>query len=152
ELQAELERYRLARRGKLRGRRGDVVFELTPVERGYQDAEQLMAADPEAALAKFQALLAVYSDAAHSNWDSARNHSATELLALSRKQVERLHPLDDKMIADGQPAIHQQLDSADQLAATDRPAAKKIWRCVITLYHDKPWVQNLTDQAKSKLS
>jgi serine/threonine-protein kinase len=147
----ELERYRRERQLDVRTRRGGNAHDLTPVERAYQQAIQLAAADPEAALAHFEALVAVYGDATDSQ-SSTADKRTQQCLQLARQQISRLRPEVEKLTSEQQAAVREQLDRAQQLAATDRPAAKKIWQGIITLYGDKNWANELVEQARANLA
>jgi hypothetical protein len=149
ELQQDLEQYRLDRRVKLHARRS--MFDLTPLERAYAEAEQLTSTDPEAALAKFKALIAVYADANQPSDSANQKRTAKELLHLSQRQIDRLRPQVEKMIAQEREAIEAQLKRADALASTDPAAAEQIRRGIITLYGDKAWARQFVKAAEAEL-
>ena len=145
----DLERYRLDRRLELRVRRSGNNRDLSPVERAYQQAAQLAASDPAAALAQFEALVAVYEEP--ESKVTTADKRTEQCLQLARQQVARLRPEVEKLISEEQAAIREQLQRAEQLAATDRPAANKIQQGIITLYGNKSWAKELIEQARTNL-
>jgi hypothetical protein len=70
---------------------------------------------------------------------------------LSQKQIDRLRPQVEKMIAQECEAIEAQLKRADALASTDPAAAEQIRRGIITLYGDKTWARDLIEAAETRL-
>jgi serine/threonine protein kinase len=148
----ELERYRLERRLGMRNRRPPPGQSPTPIERAYQEASQLASTDPLAALERFEALVAVYDSPPDPAVSEAEQRKTEQCLALARKQVDHLRPEVERLIAEQQMAVRRQLDRADELAATDRGAAMKVWQGVITLYRGKAWANELVAQAEAKLA
>jgi hypothetical protein len=152
DYQAQLERYRLERRLKPSPLRGRTAQPLTPIERAYQDALRLAENDPEAALQRFEAFLAVFDGSADSEPIDEAKRTTAQCLELARQQVARLRPEVEKLVADQRAALQRQLDRADQLAKTDRSAAEKIWQGIITLYRDKQWASDLIETAQNNLN
>ena len=150
--QAELERNRLQQSFERRIRRAEGPEGLTPVERAYYQAVQLAGHDPQAALARFEAILAVYGGSAPDKSDSADARNIERCLELAQQQVERLSDSTKKMNAEEQAEIRQQLARAEQLAASDPAAANRIRQGIITLYADKSWAQELVAEAQAALS
>jgi serine/threonine protein kinase len=146
----DLERYRLQRRLAKDHGRGSATEAITPVERSYQEAIQLVSTDPAAALAHFEALLAVYGESPGST--TTPDKRTEQCLELAREQIARLRPEVEKQTSEQQAAVRRQLDRADQLAATDPAAAQKIWQGIITLYSEKTWAKSLVDQARAGLA
>jgi eukaryotic-like serine/threonine-protein kinase len=149
--QADLERNRLQRRFELRARRASGPEGLAPVERAYLEAVQLAAADPEAALAHFAALVDVYRGSFDAQTQSPAARSSQQCVELADQQVARLRPVVAQMTAEQQREISQQLRRAEQLASGDRAAAERIWRGIVTLYADKVWARELVAEAEQKL-
>jgi eukaryotic-like serine/threonine-protein kinase len=148
----DLERNRLQRRFELRARRAGGVEGLSPIERAYLEATQLSGSDPEAALAKFEALVNVYHGSMDLEQKSLEQHSSAQCLKLAEEQVARLRPAVEKMKAEEQQAIRSQLDRAKQIAGGDPDTAAKIWQGIITLYAGKSWAKELVDEAQDKLT
>jgi eukaryotic-like serine/threonine-protein kinase len=147
-----LDRYRLERRLVTKPGRAAKVDDLTPVQRAYQDAFQVAASDPEAALARFEALMAVYEGSLDVKSSKAERHATEQCLDLARQQMTRLRPVVKKQIEQQKAAISQQLERADKLAAADRAVSSKIWQGIVTLYGDKQWAHDLVGQAKERLN
>jgi serine/threonine protein kinase len=134
--------------GRLRKRVGN----LTPVERAFSEAMELERTDPEAALARFAAIVAVYqgaADPAASPLDQGVQNQTVELAA---KQVERLKASIATLNGEQRASLRQQLERANELAEEDRAAAERIWRGIVTLYRDKAWAKDLVEQAEAKLA
>jgi serine/threonine-protein kinase len=149
--QAQLERYRLERRLKPSPLRSRANQPLTPIERAYQDALRLADNDPEAALQRLDAFLAVYDGSADSEPTEDANRTTAQCLELARQQIARLRPDVEKLIADERASLERQLVRADQLAEINRPAAEQIWRGIIILYRDKLWASDFIKAAETKL-
>ena len=117
---------------------------MTPVEHAYQQLD-LAATDPEQALARFEALIAVFGGSSESPIDKRADKPidkrTDQCLELARQQAARLRPEVERLIDDQQAAIREQLARAEELASTDRSEAEKIWRGLITLYGDKSWAK-----------
>jgi hypothetical protein len=150
--EAELARFRLQKRLEQRIRRAANLDSLTPIERAYLEAAALIAADPAAALNKFEALLAVFDAPADPALSPAGQRARTQCLELARQQSAALRPVVERITAEQITALRIQLQRADDLAAEDLPSAVKIWRGIEVLYADKPWANSLVEQAHDKLS
>jgi serine/threonine protein kinase len=148
---SELERHRLARRLKGPVRRDDSREPMTPVERAYWEANQFAATDPEAALARFEALIAVYDDSPQSDAPTA-NRRTQQCLQLAREQIARLAPEVKSQSQQQKLAVRRQLERAEELAESDRAAAQRIWQGVVTLYDGKQWATELVAEARSRLA
>jgi hypothetical protein len=152
QYQAELQRNRLQQSFERRIRRAEGPEGLTPVERAYYQAVQLGSHDPQAALARFEAILAVYGGSVSSQSDSADARNIERCLELAQQQVERLSNSTKKMNAEEQAEVRRQLARAEQLAASDPAAANRIWQGIITLYADKSWARELVAEAQAALT
>jgi serine/threonine-protein kinase len=151
-LQEELALYRLERSFERRAKRGGGGVGLQPVERAYLEAVQLAAAHPEAALAKFDAIVAVFGGPPDPSLAGPQQRVREQCLELARKQIDQLGATVEKLNAEQQAAIRQELQRADKLAATDRAAAEQVWRGIVTLYGDKAWAEELVAEASAKLT
>jgi hypothetical protein len=153
----DLAHYRLQRQAERRGRGASSELGETPVELAYAEAVRLESFDREAALAHFEALLVVFGDAngAKENGESEKaptEKAAAECLELARKQIERLRPEVNRMIAEQEAAVRRELERADRVAETNPPAARPIWEGIVTLYRGKAWAKSLVETAKSRLA
>src|SRR5262249_27078421 len=143
EYRDELDRYRLERRFELRARRSEGLEGLSPIERAYLEAVKVAASDPEQALAKFEALVAVFDGPPDTPLRAADRRTYQQGRDLARGQIERLRQSVRKMNAEDETALRRQLARANELASTDRATAEKIWRGIITLYGEKAWAKQL---------
>src|SRR5205823_3854841 len=66
-----LDRYRMERRLATKPGRAAAVENLTPVQRAYHDALQIAVTDPETALSRLEAIVAVYE----SSMDAKSSHA-----------------------------------------------------------------------------
>lgn len=146
-----LEQYRLEKKLALRSRRGESNG-LSPVERAYQQAMQLASTDPAAALARLEALVAVFDEDGDPSSQAAHNSQTEPTIALARQQIQRLRPSVEIALAAERQLLERQLERAGVLASSDQAAAKAIWRGIITLYQDKPWAQNYVAAAERGLA
>jgi hypothetical protein len=73
-------------------------------------------------------------------------------LELAREQIARLQPEVEQFTEQQQTAVRRQMQRAEQLAATNLPAAQKIWQGIITLYGDKSWAKEWVGKAQAHLS
>jgi serine/threonine protein kinase len=149
--QDQIEQYRLERRLKPSPLRNRAQPPLTPVERAYQEALRLADDDPEAALRRFEALVAVFDGSADREPTDAAKRTTAQCLDLARQQITRLRPEVGRVIAEQKAVLERQLARADETAETDRAAAKKIWQGVVTLFGDKQWAADLVASAQDKL-
>lgn len=145
--QEELELSRLQKRFELRARRVGGKDDLTPIERAYMEAVRLSAHDPDAARAKFQALVDVYGGEKQIGDNPVQQRVNQQCLDLARKQMTRLQNTDDKTNAVQRKLIEQQLARAEVLQKSDPAAAAKVYRGIIELYSNKPWAADLVKQA-----
>ncbi len=150
--QDQIERYRLERRLKPVQLRARAPEPLTPIERAYQDALRLADSDPEAALLRFEALVAVFDDSTDAEPSEEAERTTAQCLELAREQIARLGPEVERLVADQCATVQRQLDRAHHLAKTDRDSAEQIWRGIITLFHGKPWANQLVQTAKARLA
>jgi serine/threonine protein kinase len=148
QFQEELELIRLQKRFERGSRHVGGTDSLSPVERAYMEAVRLAANDPDAALAKFQALVDVYGSAKEVGDNALQRKTNQQCIDLARKQMERLQNTNDKTNAGQRKLIQEQLMRADELQKSDPIAAAKIYRGLIELYGNKPWAADLVKQAE----
>lgn len=146
EFQSEIDLYRLERRFQrtLRGRHRDRPE--SPLERAYADAIRYAPLDPERAVAKLQAVVAVYAQA------DAGNPRDQQCLELARRQLEQLQGQVAEAAAADKAFVEEQLASIDKLARGNPRAARGVLAGIIELYADKRWAASLVEQARAKLS
>ncbi len=159
--QEELAQSRLQTSFEQRAKRARGVVGLSPVERAYLAAVHLEATDPELALAKYEALVAVYGGPPDPALSSLQQRTARQCVELARQASQRLTRVVAKMNAEQRRAVRRELERADKLAAGDptdkleggdRAAAERIWRGIVTLYGEQPWAAELVAEARTKLA
>jgi hypothetical protein len=116
------------------------------------EAVQLSAADPESALARFEALVTVFDGPPDPSQDAIKQRTELQCLDLARQQVQRLRTSLAKINAQQCAAVRRQLERADKLATSDPVAAEGIWRGIVTLYRGKGWAKELVEEAETKLA
>ncbi|HEY2410592.1 MAG TPA: serine/threonine-protein kinase [Pirellulaceae bacterium] len=147
---SELEQYRLDRQ-TVRERRTIDVRNASAVEIAYAEAARLSETDLEAALAHFEAIVAVFGSPRSSKNGGEEDKEDSRFVALAQKHVERLQADVTQLIAQQRAAVQLELERADGLAAADMPAARQIWGGIITLYGDKKWARPIVQAAKARL-
>ncbi|MBC7855126.1 MAG: serine/threonine protein kinase [Pirellulaceae bacterium] len=149
QFQEEIELGRLQKRFELRASRNVASDALSPIERAYMEAVRLTGSDPDAALAKFQALVDVYGTAPEIGGTPVQRRTNQQCIDLARKQIERLQSANEKTNAAQRELIQEQLARAATLHKTDPTAARKIYRGIVELYRNKPWAADLVKQAEA---
>jgi len=150
--QEEIELYRLQRRFEVRARRTSGAELLSPVERAYLDALRFTTSDPPEALARFQAIVAVYGGAQQPDESPVQRKLNQQCIDLAKKQVARLSETTPQLETEQKQLLRGQLERADELAKTDRQAARAIWQGIVTLYGEKSWASELVERARMRLS
>ncbi|MGO9115199.1 MAG: serine/threonine protein kinase [Thermoguttaceae bacterium] len=118
---------------------------LSPVERRYLDTLNTARADPEAGIAKFQAMIDLFgtpSDMPGPNWLCVQ--LAKQRLAEVRQQFEAQSREELKL-------VEQRIRRADELRKTDPERAKAIYRAVVVLYQNKAWAKTVVQQAQAAM-
>jgi serine/threonine-protein kinase len=147
---SELQQYRLERQ-TVREKRQINFRGASAVEIAYAEAARLAESDPEAALAHFEAIVAVFGQPRSSKNDGEDGTDDSKFVSLAQKQVERLQADVAKIIEEQKAAVQQELERADYLSKTDLAAARQIWGGIITLYGDKTWAKPIVQTAKVRL-
>jgi serine/threonine-protein kinase len=151
---AELEGYRerlelarLEKQSQLKARlgRGGSL----PVQRAYSEAVRLAESDPERALARFTAIVAVFDGV--SGESDEESEANANYVKLARNRVEELQPTVKEHTAAQQKLIAARLDQADQLRGEKPAAAADIYRGIVELYSDKQWASGLVARALKSL-
>jgi hypothetical protein len=146
-LEEKLGQYRLEKKAAQQARRGTIDRRASPIEQAYNEALLLVPSDPQGALERFEALIAVFGAA-----DDTLPGDDDAWLKLARQQVARLTPQVERIGREHGVAVRKQLERAEVLAGEDAEAARRIWRGIITLYQDKAWARDLVSEARDRLS
>jgi hypothetical protein len=110
-----------------------------------------MAADPQEALARFEAIVAVYGGDTGSEESALQQKRDAQCVELAKKQIERLSKAATQAAEEQKTLLASQLARANDLVETDPAAARAIWQGIVTLYADKPWAESLVKEARAKL-
>jgi serine/threonine protein kinase len=143
-LHEELESYRLQRLYERRARLRGGSDSLGPLERAYVEATQLAVTNPRAAVAKLEALVAVFSVGQPTVSDQ-------RCLKLAREQLDQLQAHNEVVASADLNEIQRRLDDADELSENDPGRASAIRRGIIELYADKPWAEPAVSRARAPL-
>jgi serine/threonine protein kinase len=118
---------------------------LSPVERDYLEAMNLLGTEPQKTFEKLQAIVDLYGSG------SGQSETTQQCVELARRELARLREQDAKMAPDYRKSVDADLRRAQQLQTTSPEQAQAIWRSIITLYADKPWAAEQVKRAKAAL-
>lgn len=124
----------------------DELKQAHPIQRVYTSAKRAVLVNPELALAKLDALIDVYDDG-EANSDVARHY-----VKLARRERERVKKQIDHYADEGRKLLAARLAKAEKLAATEPVESRKIYAGIVELYSDKPWAQDLVQQARTAIA
>jgi hypothetical protein len=144
-LQQEIELYRLQRRLESRARRAGGSEVLLPVVQAYLEAIALERTNPEQALLRLEALIAVFAD------DPTANEDARRCVELARRQLQRLRERAARTHSEYKKRLSERLTHARHIAATDPQAAVAICQGIIVLYGDESWAADIVADARELL-
>lgn len=120
-----------------------------PVQRAYLDAVRLAESEPEKALARFGAIVAVFDGVAGESDEETQANE--DFVKLARKQIEELQASVQELSTAQQKLIAARLDEADELRSRSPDAAANIYRGVVELYGEKRWAKELVERAQKSL-
>jgi len=144
--QAEIKQERLARKLQRQVRGLSSSEALSPVGRIYRDAMALESTEPDIAVERLQALVAVFGSLQETPTDDAR-----EVVELARRQLDRLAPIAAELEKKQREAVLARLAEADEIATTEPKAAAAIRQGIVTLYGRKAWARDLIERAQKGL-
>jgi serine/threonine-protein kinase len=145
--QLRIEGLRLERRAQLQARLLNKRYPDSPIGPEYLAAMRLAETEPEQAVEHLQALIDLFG-----NPSEIKDPSIEAFVDAARKQVPRLEQ-EVRQRADQQVVwLEERLAIAEQLAATDPDAARRICQAIVSLYHQKPWARLLVAKAEAALS
>ena len=134
---------RLDRRLELQAKGLNVQTPLSPVERTYLDALNTARADPEAGMAKFQAMIDLFqSPADEPNW---------RCIQLAKRRLSEFRQQYESQSREQLTLVEHHVEQADALRKTDPQRAKAVYHAVIVLYHDKAWAKDAVRRAQAAL-
>jgi serine/threonine-protein kinase len=135
---------RLAAGGRLSGRPAK-----SPVAQLYREASAQAAADPAAAVERFEALLALYPP--HGDATPALSETDRRYLALAQRQLAKSRSAAEQQIAVLLPALKERLAAASHLETTAPREAAAIYRALAAVAADRPWAEEIARQAADRL-
>jgi len=124
----------------------DELKQAHPIQRAYTEAKRSTLINPELALAKLDALIALYDDG-DDNSEVARHY-----VKLAQRERTRVQKQVDRHAAEGRKLIESRLAKAAQLANQQPEASRKIYAGVVELYADKPWAADQVARARAALA
>ncbi len=142
----EIELDRLERQLELHAKGLLSTAELIPVERSYIEALNYSRLDPEAGMAKFQAILDFY--------DAGKDRSGLtwQCLELAKRRLGQLRGQQEVPAREQLAVIQQRLDRADAYRRSDPRRAEALYRAVIELYQNKAWAADAVGRARAALA
>jgi len=144
--QNRIELHRLEQKFRLRARGLAGTEGLLPIEQDFLEALNYVRFAPDRATRRLRALIDLYGGEQHD--PTSRSGRCLELARRRLAQLrEQIAPKTDERLAQ----ILKQLDRANELARTEPPRARAMYRAVIELYQDKPWAAEAVDRARQGL-
>ena len=144
-LAERIEMSHLERRLELQAKGVNVQTSLSPVEREYLDALNTARVDPEAGIAKFQAMIDLFEspkDVSGPNW---------RCIQLAKRRLGEFRQQYEAQSQEQRTAVEERMKRADELRKTDPQRAKAIYRAVMVLYQNKAWAKDLVQRARAAL-
>ena len=141
----EIELYHLERKFDLHVRGLSAAENLLPIERAYLEAINYLRLDPDRGMAKLQALVDLYGQ--HTDTSGPTG----QCIELARRRLAQLHKELDRATADLQELVHDQLEEAQQVGASDPKRAAAMYRAILELFGDKPWAKQSVQKARGAL-
>ena len=135
----------LERRLELQAKGVNVQTSLSPVERSYLDALNTARVDPEAGMAKFQAMIDLFEspkDVSGPNW---------RCIQLAKRRLSEFRQQYEAQSQEQLDLVEERINRADELRKTDPQRAKAIYRAVIVLYQNKAWAKDVVQRARAAL-
>jgi serine/threonine-protein kinase len=131
-------RFDLASRG-LTGKK-----DFSPIGLAYSEAMHYMQLDPEAGMAKLQAIVDLYGQ------DHEPDPNAMCLI-LAQQQLAQLRDEVAKRSAAQLSLLQERLNVADAVRTSEPEQAKTMYRAIIELYSNKPWAADAVRRARQGL-
>jgi eukaryotic-like serine/threonine-protein kinase len=141
----QIEIARLERRMELQAKGVNVQASISPVEQSYLDALNAYRTDPEAGIAKFQAMIDLFASPGETSGRTWR------CVSLARRRLSECRKLYESQSKEQFGVVERRLDRADEFRKTDPARAEAIYRAVKFLYEDKAWAKKLVQRAQAAL-
>jgi hypothetical protein len=144
----ELELQKLQRQLRMQSRlRGGV--DAHPVADVFAEAVKLRDANPSAAAAMLESLLALYPKEAAAS--SGLTDEQRAYLTLAERELAELRSALEKQAAQQLPLLRKRLLAAEKMEATAPEAAARIYGALVRLYGGHSWASPVVDQARARL-
>jgi len=142
----EIEADRRARRFERPTRRMRDDAQLSPLDRAYLEASQLIASDPDRALEKLRAISILFAED-----PSLEDSAARKTLDLVESEIARLESLQKTQSESHAAMLRHRLARVRDQFATEPEEARRACQALITLYSAKPWAQEIVGEARRLL-
>ncbi|MEX0937484.1 MAG: serine/threonine-protein kinase [Pirellulales bacterium] len=138
---------RIERRLRVRGLRPTDDNDLGPIERIYVEAIDSAESQPQQAVEKLGAMLALYDG------DSEQLSRRERLgLELARRKRDQLQARIDETANLHRDLITQHMTQAESVRQSDPARARQLLDAIVTLYGEKPWASEQVDRARRMLA
>jgi hypothetical protein len=144
--QDEIEILRLERRFRARTRNPLGRDSLSTMERDYARASSALERDPEEAVAKLKAFVALYENARPEGKDADADY-----VSLARRQIASIENQMRTWVPKQLASLQMQLESADGIEDSDPERAAAIRTSIIELYGDTEWAADVVKAADESL-
>ena len=141
----QIDMLHLERRLELQAKGVNVQTPLSPVEREYLDALTTTRADPEAGLAKFQAMIDLFES--HNDVSGANGRC----IQLAKRRLREFRQQYEVQSQSQRTLVEGRMKQADELRKSDPERAKAMYRAVVVLYGNKAWAKDLVGRARAAL-
>ncbi len=155
----EVDLIKTERRLLIRSRRLTGAFSGTPTEQIYLSALATSRVDPEAGVAKFEALIGLYdagikraSTGLGTSKEDDTVRETQKYVKLARARAAQLRQDINNQSGSQLDLIRQQLEMAQKAGVSDPARARTVCQSIIALYHDRPWAASTVQKAKELLA
>ncbi len=135
----------LERRLELQAKGVNVQTSLSPVERTYLDALNTARVDPEAGMAKFQAMIDLFESP--TDVSGPNGHC----IQLAKRRLSEFRQQYEAQSQEQLALVEERIKRADELRKTDPQRAKAIYQAVVVLYQNKAWAKDVVQRARAAL-
>ena len=136
---------KLDRRLELQAKGVTVHASLSPVERSYLEALNTAHVNPEAGMAKLQAMIDLF--------DSPKEVSGPHWLCvqLAKRRLGEVRQQYKAQSREQRTLVEERIHQADELRKADSQRAAAMYRAIIVLYQNKDWAKDLVQRARVEL-
>lgn len=146
----DVERYRMERQFDVRARFRGSVDKLLPVERAYLDAIRLAPSEPDVALRKLDALIALFDEPTRNGGDIDELRTTRRCVDLAKKQADKLRESAERGLMEQKMYLRRRLEEIERQRERT-PEARRALEGLLELYGDRPWAKELAEKAREML-